>query len=61
MKSYSAVVEVWRQCSPDNAVQKTEVIAIDHDTTVAELMEYVAKWNVCGIGDVRIVESTELP
>lgn len=57
MKHYAAVVEVWTQCSECNAVRKTEVIELDPDTTIADLMAHVSKWNLWGQGDVRIVES----
>lgn len=55
MKHYAAVIEIWKQCSADYAAaHKTEVIELDPTTTVVELMEHVAKWNLLGIGDVCI-------
>jgi hypothetical protein len=60
MKHYAAVIDVWAQCSSDyQAAHRTEVIQLDPSTTVAELMEHVAKWNLLGIGDVRLVEATQ--
>lgn len=60
VKHYAAVIEVWAQCSSDyQAAHRTEVIELDPTTTIADLMEHVADWNLLGMGDIRIVEATQ--
>lgn len=61
MKRYVVVIDVWSQCSSDyQAVKETAVIDLEPETTIAEVMELVSKWNVLGRGDVRIVEASQL-
>lgn len=55
MKHYTAVIDVWTRCSVDyDAAKKTEVIELDPNTTIADLMAHVSKWDLLGQGDVRI-------
>jgi hypothetical protein len=50
---FVVVQEVWSQVSPDyETVQRLRTLIVSPETTVGEIMEWSARCNVVGKGDV---------